>query len=173
VVQFTIKRKGWQIVSLFYLANQRQTYDPNRGYLDNVEQRMMAAGITGGDPQRRTRNHRQNKKKRIEFLFSTKFEIPTTRRRNFAMEMFAEVASEGLWLILILSLLPLLASLVVGLLVSLFQALTQIQEQTLTFVPKIIATILVIMITFGWMMEVLQEFAKKTFDLMLQISVAR
>ncbi len=89
------------------------------------------------------------------------------------MEMFAEVASEGLWLILILSLLPLLASLVVGLLVSLFQALTQIQEQTLTFVPKIIATILVIMITFSWMMEVLQEFAKKTFDLMLQISVAR
>ncbi len=89
------------------------------------------------------------------------------------MEMFANVASEGLWLILILSLLPLLASLVVGLLVSLFQALTQIQEQTLTFVPKIIATILVIMITFSWMMEVLQEFAKKTFDLMLQISVAR
>ncbi len=89
------------------------------------------------------------------------------------MEMFAEVASKGLWLILILSLLPLLASLVVGLLVSLFQALTQIQEQTLTFVPKIVATILVIMITFGWMMEVLQEFAKKTFDLMLQISVAR
>ncbi|MBA3693917.1 MAG: flagellar biosynthesis protein FliQ [Acidobacteria bacterium] len=89
------------------------------------------------------------------------------------MEMFANVASEGLWLILLLSLLPLLASLVVGLLVSLFQALTQIQEQTLTFVPKIIATILVIMITFSWMMEVLQEFAKKTFDLMLQISVAR
>jgi len=89
------------------------------------------------------------------------------------MEMFANVALKGLWLILILSLLPLVASLVVGLLVSLFQALTQIQEQTLTFVPKIIATILVIMITFGWMMEVLQEFAKKTFDLMLQISVAR
>lgn len=89
------------------------------------------------------------------------------------MEMFAQVASEALWLILILSLLPLLASLVVGLVVSLFQALTQIQEQTLTFVPKIIATILVIMITFGWMMETLQEFAKRTFDLMLQISVVR
>ncbi|HXH70527.1 MAG TPA: flagellar biosynthetic protein FliQ [Pyrinomonadaceae bacterium] len=89
------------------------------------------------------------------------------------MEMFANVAIEGLLLILILSLLPLLASLVVGLLVSLFQALTQIQEQTLTFVPKIIATILVIMITFTWMMDELQEFAKRTFDLMLQISVVR
>ena len=86
---------------------------------------------------------------------------------------FAQVASEALWLILILSLLPLLASLIVGLLVSLFQALTQIQEQTLTFVPKIIATILVIMITFPWMMEVLQEFAERTFDLIKQISVMR
>lgn len=47
MVQFTIKRKGWQIVSLFYLANQRQTYDPSRGYLKDVEQRMIAAGITG------------------------------------------------------------------------------------------------------------------------------
>lgn len=89
------------------------------------------------------------------------------------MEIFADIANEGLWLILILSLLPLLASLIVGLLVSLFQALTQIQEQTLTFVPKIIATILVIMITFAWMMEVLQEFAVKTFDYMLKISVVR
>lgn len=89
------------------------------------------------------------------------------------MEIFVNVAHEGLWLILILSFLPLLASLVVGLLVSLFQALTQIQEQTLTFVPKIIVTILVIMISFAWMMETLQEFAKRTFDLMLKISVVR
>ncbi len=83
------------------------------------------------------------------------------------------LANEGLWLVLILSLLPLLASLIVGLVVSLFQALTQIQEQTLTFVPKIIATILVIMISAGWMMENLREFAVRAFDLMLQISVVR
>lgn len=89
------------------------------------------------------------------------------------MEMFQQVANEGLWLILYLSFLPLMASLVVGLVVSLFQALTQIQEQTLTFVPKIIATILVIMLTFGWMMDNLKEFATNTFDLMLQISVVR
>ncbi len=89
------------------------------------------------------------------------------------MDDFITVANKGLWLILILSLLPLLASLIVGLLVSLFQALTQIQEQTLTFVPKIIATILVIMITAGWMMQNLQEFAKETFEMMLHISVMR
>ncbi|CAN5696258.1 N/A [soil metagenome] len=86
---------------------------------------------------------------------------------------FAQLAAEGLWMILILSLFPLLASLIVGLVVSLFQALTQIQEQTLTFVPKIIATILVIMITAGWMMENLKSFAERAFDLMLSVSVVR
>lgn len=89
------------------------------------------------------------------------------------MDIFLRLANEGLWLILILSLLPLLASLIVGLVISLFQALTQIQEQTLTFVPKIIATILVIMITAGWMMDTLREFAVQAFDLMLKISVVR
>lgn len=89
------------------------------------------------------------------------------------MDVYTQLAGEALWLILILSLLPLLASLIVGLVISLFQALTQVQEQTLTFVPKIIATILVIMITAPWMMEVLQEFATRSFDLILQVSVRR
>lgn len=89
------------------------------------------------------------------------------------MDMFTHLANEGLYLILLLSLLPLLASLVVGLVVSLFQALTQIQEQTLTFVPKIIATILVIMITAPWMMDTLRDFATRAFDMMLQVSVMR
>lgn len=86
---------------------------------------------------------------------------------------FTQLAAEGLWMILILSMLPLLASLIVGLVVSLFQALTQIQEQTLTFVPKIVATILVIMITAGWMMENLKSFAERALDLMLTVSVVR
>jgi flagellar biosynthesis protein FliQ len=89
------------------------------------------------------------------------------------MDVYTQLAGEALWLILVLSLLPLLASLIVGLVISLFQALTQVQEQTLTFVPKIIATILVIMITAPWMMEVLQEFATRSFDLILQVSVRR
>ena len=89
------------------------------------------------------------------------------------MDTFSQAATEGLWLILILSLLPLLASLVVGFVISLFQALTQIQEQTLTFVPKIIATILVIMITFAGMMEYLTEFTVRTFDLILKVPSMR
>jgi flagellar biosynthetic protein FliQ len=86
---------------------------------------------------------------------------------------FAQLANEGLWMIMILSLFPLLASLIVGLIISLFQALTQIQEQTLTFVPKIIATILVIMITSAWMMENLKSFAENALELMLKVSVVR
>jgi flagellar biosynthesis protein FliQ len=89
------------------------------------------------------------------------------------MDAFSQVATEGLWLVLILSLLPLLASLIVGLVISLFQALTQIQEQTLTFVPKIIATILVIMITFSGMMEYLTDFTIRVFDLMLKVPSMR
>lgn len=86
---------------------------------------------------------------------------------------FMQLAAEAFWMILILSLLPLLASLIVGLVVSLFQALTQIQEQTLTFVPKAVATVLVLMITIGWMMENLRAFAVRTFDLMLLVSGVR
>ena len=88
-------------------------------------------------------------------------------------DMFTKVASEGLWLILLLSLFPLLASLIVGLVVSLFQALTQIQDQTLTFVPKMIATVLVIMITAPWMLKLITEFGKASFDLILKVSVVR
>lgn len=49
-----------------------------------------------------------------------------------------QIANEGLLLVLVVSGPPVLISLLVGLLIALFQALTQIQEQSLTFVPKII-----------------------------------
>ena len=89
------------------------------------------------------------------------------------MEIYARVANEALWLILYLSIFPLLASLIVGLLVSLLQALTQVQEQTLTFVPKVIATILVIAVTSVWMLRVLMEFTTRIFDLILQVGSGR
>lgn len=54
------------------------------------------------------------------------------------------IAKEGLYLVLILSAPPVLTALVVGLIVSLLQATTQVQEQTLTFVPKLVAIVLVL-----------------------------
>ena len=85
------------------------------------------------------------------------------------MNVYVQIAREALWLVIWLSLLPLVASLVVGILISFFQALTQIQEQTLTFVPKIIVTILVILITANFMLSQLIIFSNRIFDLMLQI----
>ena len=79
---------------------------------------------------------------------------------------YVNLAGHALFLILLLSLPPLIASLVVGLLVSLLQALTQVQEQTLTFVPKIIVTIIVLIISANWMLGRLYMFTKEIFDLL-------
>lgn len=54
----------------------------------------------------------------------------------------------------------LLVSMAVGLMISIFQALTQIQEQTLTFVPKVIAIVLVFLLLGSWMTNNLVEFTE-------------
>ena len=56
----------------------------------------------------------------------------------------ASVAKQGLYLVLILSAPPVMSALIVGLSVSILQATTQIQEQSLTFVPKLVAIVLVV-----------------------------
>lgn len=62
--------------------------------------------------------------------------------------------------------LPILgAGLVIGLVVSLFQAVTQIQEQTLVFVPKIIVMVLVTVLLLSWLIMRLCEFASDMFSL--------
>ena len=59
----------------------------------------------------------------------------------------------------------LITALVVGLIVSILQATTSIQEQTLTFVPKIGAIMLVLALLGGWMFTHLAEYTKRLFDL--------
>lgn len=63
----------------------------------------------------------------------------------------------------------LLISLLVGLIVSIFQATTQIQEQTLTFVPKLIAIAVVGLITGSWMLQMLVGFTERIFQMMANI----
>lgn len=75
-------------------------------------------------------------------------------------QFFLKVTNEALLLILILSAPPLLVSMLVGLLISLFQATTQIQEQTLTFVPKITAVFLTLAIAGYWMMAQMVRFTE-------------
>ena len=60
----------------------------------------------------------------------------------------------------------LLTSLLVGVVVSLVQALTQIQEQTLTFIPKLIAVAVVMMLSLPWMMGQLIDYLTHTLDLL-------
>jgi flagellar biosynthetic protein FliQ len=58
----------------------------------------------------------------------------------------------------------LISTLVLGLLISVFQALTQIQEATLTFVPKLIMAALVLIIAGPWMLDILVSFTTELFS---------
>ena len=69
-----------------------------------------------------------------------------------------DIAKEAIYTIIICSAPMLIISLVVGLIVSIFQTVTSIQEQTLTFVPKIIAVFVGIMIFGSWILTNLTEF---------------
>jgi flagellar biosynthetic protein FliQ len=64
--------------------------------------------------------------------------------------VFLSILREGLLLVLLLSAGPMLASMLVGFVVGIFQATTQIQEQTLSFVPKLIAVFTTLAITGPW-----------------------
>jgi flagellar biosynthetic protein FliQ len=69
------------------------------------------------------------------------------------------IGREALLLVLLISAGPMLVSVLVGLVVSLFQATTQIQEQTLTYVPKLVAVFLTLAIAGPWMLTQAVRFA--------------
>ena len=76
------------------------------------------------------------------------------------------IFKDTLWLILKLSAPLLIASILIGLVISVFQAATQIHEQTLTFVPKIVAIALILIIAGSWMMTNLTDFFSYLVNLM-------
>ena len=69
-----------------------------------------------------------------------------------------DIARDALYLIIKVSAPLLLISLVIGLIISIFQTVTSIQEQTLTFVPKIIAVFLGMMLVGGWILDNITSF---------------
>ncbi|MCW2956926.1 MAG: fliQ [Thermoleophilia bacterium] len=75
-----------------------------------------------------------------------------------------ELAAMSLMKVLVWSAPAVLAGLLVGFMVSLFQAVTQIQEQTLTFVPKIIAVFVVVLVTGGWVIGEMKAFTEDTYE---------
>jgi len=73
-------------------------------------------------------------------------------------EMVTDIVKEGLFVILKTAAPPLIVSLVIGLCVSIFQTVTSIQEQTLTFVPKVLAIFIALMVMGHWIMNNMVEF---------------
>ena len=68
------------------------------------------------------------------------------------------IARQTIWVIVKTSVPLLLVSMIVGLIISLFQTLTSIQEQTLTFVPKLIAIMIALMIMGNWLLNEIVSF---------------
>lgn len=83
---------------------------------------------------------------------------------------FTDLLQQTVWLILLLSAPILVTSMVVGIGISIFQAVTQIQEATLTFVPKILASLLVFVLTGPWLVETMVNYSVQLFDALLQFA---
>lgn len=83
---------------------------------------------------------------------------------------FLEVARQGILVTLQVAAPLMIVSLVTGVLVSLFQAMTSIQEPTLTFVPKILVMFLSLLILLPFMMSSLQTFTQSIMDRIIGLS---
>ena len=81
--------------------------------------------------------------------------------------MVAEVMYEGLMVAVKLAGVPLIGCMLIGIIVAIFQAVTQIHEQSLGFILKMIVVMLFLLIAGGWMLQVLQEYTYYVFELML------
>lgn len=79
-------------------------------------------------------------------------------------EAVIAIAEQGIWTILLVAGPLLLLALVVGLLVSIFQATTQIQEQTLAFIPKIVAVLLGVVFFGPWIVTRMIHYANDIFN---------
>ena len=80
-----------------------------------------------------------------------------------------EIGRQGIFIILKIAGPIMLAGLAIGLIIALFQALTTIQEITLTFVPKILVIFLAIIVFLPFMMTTLIEFSLELFDRMIAL----
>jgi flagellar biosynthetic protein FliQ len=87
-------------------------------------------------------------------------------------EMILDFSKLAITTLLVMVTPLMLVALVVGLVISLFQALTSIQEMTLSFVPKILAVFLVLMLILPWMSDRMNIMALELFDAIAKVGVA-
>ncbi|MTV47810.1 flagellar biosynthesis protein FliQ [Heliobacillus mobilis] len=88
-------------------------------------------------------------------------------------ELIIQLGRDALIAVLLISAPLLGASLLIGLIISVFQATTQIQEATLTFVPKIIAVLIVIMLFGPWMLQELMRYTDHLLGALNQYTFIR
>ena len=80
------------------------------------------------------------------------------------VQVIVQITNEALLLVCVLCAPPILLSMVVGVTVSLFQAVTQIQEQTLSFVPKLVMVFGSLAVLGGWIGSTLLSYAQKCLE---------
>lgn len=78
-------------------------------------------------------------------------------------DVVMQIAAETLKTMMLIAGPMLIAAMAIGIIVSVLQAITQINEATLTFIPKMIAIILVLVVMAPWMMEILQNYSSEIF----------
>lgn len=83
--------------------------------------------------------------------------------------MIAQLATQMMWLVLLLSLPVVVVASFVGVLVSLVQALTQVQDQTIQFLVKLLAVSVTLAITYHWMGDMLLNYAGLAFEQITQM----
>lgn len=79
--------------------------------------------------------------------------------------MVTEILRSGVWVVIKIAAPMLVLSMAVGVLLAIFQAVTQIHEQTISFVLKLIVVVGVLLIGGGWMMDTLQDYTREIFSL--------
>ena len=85
---------------------------------------------------------------------------------------FIDLLQNAVWLVIILAAPLLVVNLVVGLAISIFQAVTQIQESTLTFVPKVLASFLVLVLAGPWMTQMVVDYSHRIFHQLIEVAQA-
>lgn len=86
-------------------------------------------------------------------------------------EIFVELFRDALWMVLIMVCAIIIPSLLIGLVVAIFQAATSINEQTLSFLPRLIVTLLALMLFAHWMTQMMMEFFLNSSNVYLKFCI--
>jgi flagellar biosynthetic protein FliQ len=79
------------------------------------------------------------------------------------LDMVSELGRQALYITVLVSMPAMVTGMVVGLVISVLQSITSVQEQTLSFVPKILATLVVTIAALPWMLSLVMEFTRELF----------